>query len=115
MTTGQEFVERYYALLSEGDIDGVVALYAEGAEIIRYDGVAATPAEIAEYFAGFRVRHPNAALRSVDQLREEDDVLMWDALVDTAHGLLQAVHVVIFDGHGKVRRHIPGMRGYWGQ
>ncbi|MDJ0767637.1 MAG: hypothetical protein QNJ12_02545 [Ilumatobacter sp.] len=115
MSTGRDFLDRYYQLLGAGDIDGVVAMYEPGAEIVRYDGVAGTPDEIGGYFRTFLAQHPGFALRSVDQLREHDDVLMWDALVDTDNGLLQTVHVVTLGEHGLIRRHIPGMRGYWGR
>ncbi len=115
MSTKHAFVERFYELLAVGDIDGVLALYEPDGEIIRYDGVADTPEQIADYFRDFLARNPGLALRSVDQLREADDVLMWDALVETEHGLLQTVHVIVFGDDGAVRRHIPGLRGYWGQ
>lgn len=115
MSLGTEFVERFYTLLGAGDVDGVVGLYADDGEVIRYDGVADTPEEIADYVSGYLARHPGFTLRSVDQLREADDVLMWDALVDTDHGILQTVHVIVFAEDGSIRRHIPGIRGYWGQ
>ena len=115
MGSGRDFVDRFYTLLAAGDIDAVVGLYADDGEIIRYDGVADTPEEIAEYLRGYLARHPGFTLRSVDQLREEDDVLMWDALVDTDNGILQTVHVVVFADDGTIHRHIPGIRGYWGQ
>lgn len=110
-----EFVERFYTLLGAGDVDGVVGLYGDGAEIIRYDGVAADPEQIGDYFRGYLGRHPGFGLRQIDQFREVDDVLMWDALVDTDNGILQAVHVVVLGDDGLIRRHIPGIRGYWGQ
>lgn len=115
MSMGSEFIERFYALLGAGDVDGVVALYGDGGEIIRYDGVADTPEQIRDYLRAFLDRNPGFTLQSVDQMREADDVLMRDALVDTEHGLLQTVHVMVFDGEGAIRRHIPGIRGYWGQ
>lgn len=115
MGTGSEFVDRFYSLLGAGDVDGVVGLYAADGEIVRYDGVADTPEEIGDYFRGYLGRHPGFSLRSVDQLRAEDDVLMWDALIDTDEGVLQTVHVIVFDENGAIHRHIPGVRGYWGR
>ncbi len=115
MSAGTDVVDRFYALLGSGDVDGLVGLYAGDGEVIRYDGVADTPDQIAEYFRDHLGHHPGFTLRSIDQLREADDVLMWDALVDTDHGVLQTVHVVVFDGDGAIHRHIPGIRGYWGQ
>ncbi|MFW2332508.1 nuclear transport factor 2 family protein [Ilumatobacter sp.] len=115
MSSGTDFVDRFYALLGSGDVDGVVDLYAPDGEIVRYDGVADTRDQIAAYFRGHLGRHPGFSLRSIDQLREADDVLMWDALVDTDHGVLQTMHVVVFTDDGAIHRHIPGLRGYWGQ
>lgn len=112
---GRDLVDTYYARLAEGDVAGLVAMYGDGAEIVRYDGVAGTPQAIGDYFTGFLDRHRAAHLRSIDQWREADDVIMWDALVDTEAGILQTVHVVVVDDDGLIRRHIPGVRGYWGQ
>jgi ketosteroid isomerase-like protein len=114
MSNGTDFVERFYEVLAAGDVDAVLALYEPDAEIVRYDGVADSPGAIAAYFRNFLMHHPGFTLRSVDQLREADDVLMWDALVDTDNGILMTVHVVVFGDDGRIRRHIPGVRGYWG-
>jgi len=115
MSSGTKFVDRFYTLLESGDVEGVAGLYAADGEVIRYDGVADTPDEIAAYFTDYLGRHPGFALRSVDQLREVDEVVMWDALIDTDNGILQTVHVVVFADDGSIHRHIPGIRGYWGQ
>lgn len=114
MSQAETVIARYYELLSQGDLDGVLAMYTDDAEIVRYDGVATTRDELRQYFEGHRARHPGIRLRQIVQVREADDVLMWDALVDTDHGIAQVVHVVILDEDGRFRRHIPGMRGYWG-
>ncbi len=114
METARLLVDRYYELLAAGDIEGLGMLYTEGAEIVRYDGVAATPGEIRAYFRDYVGKHPGLTLRLVDQLRRADDVLLWDALVDTEHGVMQTVEVMILDDDGRIRRHIPGFRGYWG-
>jgi len=115
MSSGTEFVQRYYDLLAAGDIDGVTALYSDDGEIIRYDGVADTADGIADYLRAFVDRHPGFSLNSIAQFREVDEVLMWDALVDTDNGVLQTVHVMVLTEDGSIRRHIPGFRGYWGK
>ena len=107
-------IERYYELLSSGDIDQVLAMYTDDAEIVRYDGVASTQDELRQYFEQHLQRHPGLRLRQIDRVREADDVLMWDALVETDNGIVQVVHVAILDDDGRFRRHIPGLRGYWG-
>lgn len=115
MSTGTEFVERFYELLGAGDVEGVVGLYADDGEIVRYDGVADDPGAIGDYYRRFLERHAGVGLRQIVQLREVDDVVMWDALVDTDNGVLQTVHVIMLDENGRIRRHIPGLRGYWGK
>jgi SnoaL-like domain len=115
MDTGRALIDRFYELLAEGDVDGVVALYAAGAQVIRFDAVAATPDEIKAYIEGFLRRHRACSLHSIDQFRESDDIVMWDAMLDTADGVLQATHVVVLDADGAIRRHIPNIRGYWGK
>ena len=89
MSAGHPFLDRYYDLLGAGDVDGFVALYADDAEIVRYDGVAEGHDAIAAYVREYLGRHPGFTLRSVDALRDADDVLMWDALVDTDSGVIQ--------------------------
>jgi ketosteroid isomerase-like protein len=114
MGHAETVIQRYYELLSTGDVDRVLAMYTDDAEIVRYDGVAATRDELRAYFEQHLERHPGLRLRQIDQIREADDVLMWDALVDTDHGIAQVCHVVFVDDDGRFRRHVPGMRGYWG-
>jgi len=115
MSSGTEFLDRFYTLLGSDDVEGVVELFADDGEVIRYDGVADTSDEIAKYFRGHLDRHPGFALLSFDEVLEVDDVLMWNALVDTDNGILQTVHVVVFTEDGSVHRLIPGHRGYWGK
>jgi len=114
MSNAENVIRRYYELLSRHDIDGVLALYSDDAEIVRYDGVARTRDEFVDYFEQHLRRHPGLSLRQIDRIRFADDVLIWDALVDTDDGIAQVFHVVIVDDDGRFHRHIPGMRGYWG-
>lgn len=114
METARLFADRYYELLASGDVQRLSMLYADGAEIVRYDGVASTPDEIADYYRVYLERHPGLALRQIDQIRRAGDVMLWDALVDSRAGVMQTVEVMILDDDGRVTRHIPGFRGYWG-
>jgi hypothetical protein len=115
MNPGEALIDRFYALLGAGDVEGVAALYGEGAAIVRYDGVAASRAAIVTYFEGFLRRHGECSLRSIDRFRESDDVLMWDAMLDTDDGVLQSAHVMVLDTRRAIRRHVPDIRGSWGK
>lgn len=113
-TPATQLIERYYELLANGDLDGLLAMYADDAEIVRYDGVATTPEELREYHEQHRRRHPGLRLFQIDRVLVADDIVMWDAMLDTEAGYLQVAHVVVLDESGRFRRHMPGVRGYWG-
>jgi|APDOM4702015248_1054824.scaffolds.fasta_scaffold185341_1 predicted SnoaL-like aldol condensation-catalyzing enzyme len=114
MQTGVTLIDRFNELLDAGDIDQVVMLYATDGEIVRYDVVARGAEQIADYYRTMLAQHPGWALNNVGPIRHVDDVIVWDALIDTANGVLETVDVVIVDADGKIRRHIPGIRGFWG-
>jgi ketosteroid isomerase-like protein len=114
MSNAENVVRRYHELLGLGDLQGWLGMYSDDAEIVRYDGVARNRDEFERYFTEHLGRHPGYQLRQIDRIREADDVLMWDALVETEHGVAQFFHVVIRDDDGRFHRHVPGMRGYWG-
>ncbi len=114
MSDANETIERYYDALTAGDFDRLLRMYGDGAEIVRYDGVADTPEEMRGYFEQHLERNPGLSLHSIVETRVTDDVLMFDALVNTDNGVLQVFHVLLSGPDGRIRRHIPGMRGFWG-
>jgi hypothetical protein len=115
VSTTPAIVDRFYELIGAGDVDRLVMLYSPDGEVVRHDGVASGPSEIDAYYRGYLAERPGLALRQIDQMRLAGDVLMWDALLDSDVGILQTIDVVILDGEGLIRRHIPGFRGYWGR
>jgi predicted SnoaL-like aldol condensation-catalyzing enzyme len=115
MDNAPAIIDRLYELIEAGDVERLAMLYSSDGEIIRYDGVASGKAEIIAYYRDHLARHPGSALRQVDKVQTAGDVLMWDALVDSHAGVRQTIDVIILDGEGLIRRHIPGFRGYWGR
>ncbi len=111
----RSIIEDLYAALGARAFDRVAALYADDAELVRYDGAAHGPTEIAEFYERYISNHGTYALRELVQFRAVDDVILWDALVDTDAGILMTYDVVVTDGQGKIARHVPTVRGYWGQ
>lgn len=114
MAESNDLINRYYGALAAGDLDGLLAMYADESEIVRYDGVAITDDEHRAYFEQHLARHPGLGLNQIVEVRRADDVLMWDALVDTDLGVVQVFHVLVLDADDRIRRHIPGLRGFWG-
>ena len=115
MTRGQELIDRYYATMAAGDVEALAELYSSDALVIRFDGTSTGIVEILEFLSKLHAEYGQYESHSLDQVTESGDVLMWDALVTTSNGVLQVTEVLVLDDDGKIRRHIPGFRGYWGK
>ena len=111
---GTDLINRFYAALAANDIPALVELYSPDARVIRFNSTSKGAAEIADHFAEMRAEHEPYILQSLDQMTTSGDVVMWDALVNTSKGVLETVEVLVLDADGKIRRHVPGLLGYWG-
>jgi ketosteroid isomerase-like protein len=114
-TRGQKLIDRYYATMGAGDVAALAEFYSPDALVIRFDGTSTGIEEILEFFTKVHDHYGQYELQSLDQVTESGDVLMWDALVTTANGVVQVTEVLVLDEDGKIRRHIPGFRGFWGK
>ncbi len=112
---GRTHVEELYAALAASAFERAAELYADDGELVRYDGAARGRPQIREFFERSTANHGSYRLREISQFRAIDDVVLWDALVDTDHGILMTSDVAIVDADGNFARHIPAIRGYWGQ
>ena len=108
-------VDGLHAALGARDLDAALDLYGEDAEIVRYDGSAKGADEIRGFYGRYVENHGRYDLDRIVDFRHVDDVVLWDALVNTNAGVLETYDVVILDDAGKISRHVPGIRGYWGQ
>ncbi len=112
---GQDLLERFYQLMaSPPGVDAVAEFYAPDAAVIRFDGTSSGLEAISSFLTEVHSRHEPYRLQSVDQLTRAGDVVMWDAVVETSNGMLDTVEVFVLDDTGKIKRHIPGVLGYWG-
>jgi hypothetical protein len=113
-TYGQDLVDRFGKLMSDGNLDALADLYATDAKIVLFYRVASGRDGIRALLASSLASYGRYRVISVDQFQEADDIVMWDATVETETGPLQTTHVVVLDDDGLIRRHLPGIRGYWG-
>jgi hypothetical protein len=111
----RELFDRRMALLSAGDVAGVLEQYADDAEVVRFLGVARGKQEIRAYLTGYLSAYGRFDLISLDQFFETEDAVMWEATVATANGAAQVYDAMILDENGRIRREFPGMHGYWGR
>jgi ketosteroid isomerase-like protein len=111
---GRGLVERFGKLMSDGDVDALAALYAPDAKVVLFHRVASGRSEIRELLSSSLASHGRYRVMSVDQFQDAGDVVMWDATVETTLGPLMTTHVAVLDDAGLIKRHVPGIRGYWG-
>lgn len=111
---GRELVDRFGKLMSDGDLDGLAAMYAPTAKVVLFYAVATGRNEIRDLLARSLASHGQYRVMSVDRFQDAGDVVLWDATVETALGPLQTTHVALLDDDGLILRQIPGIRGYWG-
>lgn len=110
----RELVERLIELRG-GDHGELADMYASDAVVARQHGVARGPAEIKLFFDGYHAAHGRFDLVSLDSVTSVEDLILFEAVVETELGTLQIADVLVLDDTGSIRRHIIGQRGYWGK
>ena len=113
-SSGRGLIEQFGELMAAGDTAALARMYAPDAKIVLFYDVASGHDEVEEMLAGSLRTHGRYDVISIDQYQHAGDVVMWDATVITETGPLQTTHVVVLGEDGLIRRHIPGIRGYWG-
>ncbi len=111
---GRELAERFGAAMERGDIDGLARMYSDEAKVVSYSRIAVGRDQIRDLHHKSLTSHEQYKIVSIDQFRDAGDLIMWDATVETAAGLLQTTHVVVVNAEGLIHHHVPGIRGYWG-
>ena len=101
--------------MASGDEAALRALYDPDAVMIRFNGTTTGVDEIVGFLAATRTRHSPYELADIEQEIHAGDVVMWDAMVSTDDGMLQTTDVLVLGDDGRILRHIPGLRGYWGR
>ena len=116
MDTGSsELIDRFYKCMANADARGLAELYAPDALMIRFDGTSKGTEEIVAFLLKMRADDGAYTLEMIEEANLSGDVLMWDAMINTSGGLLQTTEVLVLNAAGKIRRHVPGVRGYWGK
>lgn len=115
MADASRIVQQYLKALADGDVDTALGLYADQAVVVSFGGVAEGVDQIRSFLVGFLAAYDSYDLVSIDQLRAIDDLIVWDATIETGAGLLQVTNVVTLDDGGRFLRHVPSIRGYWGK
>jgi ketosteroid isomerase-like protein len=112
--TARELVDRFGVLMGEKDVSALAGLYSADAKVILFYDIASGRDEIRQLMDNSVRTHGSYRVISIDQFQDAGDIVMWDATVMTDTGPLLTTHVVLLDDEGLIKRHVPGIRGYWG-
>ncbi len=111
----RELVERLIDLRGSERLDDLVAMYAADAVVARHRAVAHGRDEIRSFFVGYHSAHGRFDLRTMDAITMVDDLVVFEASVDTDLGVLQIADVLVVGDDGLIARHVIGQRGFWGK
>jgi SnoaL-like domain len=109
-----QLVEQFGHVMAGGNLDAIVDMYADDARVVSYSDIARGHDQIRDLYRTSLAFHGTYEVVSIDQLRDADDLVMWDATVQTRAGLLLTTQIMLLDPSGKILHHVPGIRGYWG-
>ncbi|MFI6314158.1 nuclear transport factor 2 family protein [Nocardia fusca] len=78
--TAEEIIDHHVAALAAGDVDAIVADYAEDARFVTADGVVAGRTSLAKTIAGIVDQFPGFTVTIVNLIVDDDIVLLeWTA------------------------------------
>jgi hypothetical protein len=100
--------ERQMQLIEAADLDGLLEQYDEDAVLVRFDRVIAGRDGLREFFAGYLAARPR--VRSVDAYAETDDVVSYQATLETGGGEVRGYGVFVLRD-GKIWRQAAGAVG----
>jgi hypothetical protein len=104
----RDVFDRQLRLIEAGDLDGLLEQYDEDAVLVRFDRVIAGREGLREFFAGYLAAGPR--VRSVEAYAETDDVVSYQATVETAGGEVRGYGVFVLRD-GKIWRQVAGVVG----
>jgi hypothetical protein len=104
----RDVFDRQLRLIEAGDLDGLLEQYDEDAVLVRFDRVVAGREGLREFFAGYLAAEPR--VRSVDAYAETDEVVSYQATLDTAGGEVRGYGVFVLRD-GKIWRQVAGVFG----
>ena len=108
MQSPRELFERQVELIEAGDLEGLLAQYDDEAVLVRFDRVVSGREALREFFAGYLAARPR--VRSVDAYADTEDVVSYQATLETASGTARGYGVFVLR-EGRIWRQIAGVVG----
>lgn len=104
----RDIYDRQIASLQNGDLEMLLAQYADDAELIRFDRTIQGKGALREFFTGYMQQIAPFTLVSTDHYTETDDAIFFEATVQAAGHTVRVYDVFIIEDE-KIRRHFAGV------
>lgn len=98
-----DFLQKHVAAVSSGDLDAVLALYTDGAQLISYEWLAEGADAVRQRYADFFGFHGEIESVEVKYQRTTDDAAFATYAVTGERGTFEIVNAFDFDGEACTR------------
>lgn len=109
-TPGKLFYEEQVKFLLDKDVESLVEKhYHDNAVIVSFDHIVRGKDEIKTYFNQFLNSVTIERVISIDNFTEIEDTVMFEATVDSNHGLIKTFDALVLES-GRIRLQFTGVR-----
>jgi len=106
---GRLLFERFMARLEHGDLEVLLDLFADDAEVLAFDGVRRGHAEVGRWLGKMLVEQGPGVLVSTDRFTEEGDVVRFEVTITSPEGQVRQVYGVLAFTEGRIVRFLSGL------
>jgi len=106
---GRLLFERFTARLEHGDLEALLDLFADDAEVLAFDGVRRGHAEVGRWLGEMLVEQGPGVLVSTDRFTEEGDLVRFEATITSPEGQVRQVYGVLAFAEGRIVRFLSGL------
>ena len=108
-STGRLLFERLMARYERGQVEPMLELFAEDAEIVGFDGIRRGHVEIGAWLAERLAARGPGFLVSTDRFVEDGDVIRFEATIAHPDGYVHQVYGAAVLAGGRIARYLPGL------
>jgi hypothetical protein len=106
MTTPRELFDRHRRLVEAGDLEALLGLYHEDAELLRFDRTVRGRAALRDHFTAYLAARPR--VRDVLQLADTEDLVSYQVVVEQGGEEVRAYGAFVLRGE-RIARQVEGL------
>ena len=97
------------ARLEHGDLEALLDLFTDDAEVLSFDGVRRGHAEAGRWLGEMLVEQGPGVLVSTDRFTEEGGVVRFEATITSPEGQVRQIYGVLVFVEGRIVRFLSGL------